>query len=71
MVIQVLHKAESRVMKKENTLGVEAKQELQKLIKSLFLAKKMNAHTLKTWIHECLQSMKFELDCLERSYHKQ
>ena len=69
--LHVLKSAQGRVQKKERALGVAAKEELRKLIKSPFLAKKMNARALKTQIRERLRSRKFELDRLERSYHKQ
>lgn len=69
--IQALRKAQGRVTKKEDALGVDAKHQLRTLIKSPFLAKKMNAHALKIRIQEWLRSRKFELDRLERSYRKQ
>ncbi|KAJ3743316.1 hypothetical protein EV360DRAFT_90237 [Lentinula raphanica] len=58
--LQDLRKAQNRVSKKENALGVDEKHQLRSLIKSPFLTKKMNARALK-----------FELDRLERSYRKQ
>ncbi|KAE9386590.1 hypothetical protein BT96DRAFT_960553 [Gymnopus androsaceus JB14] len=63
MALQVLRKAEGKVKRKEDSLGVTAKQQLRHLIKSPFLMKKMNAQRLR--------SRKFELDRLERSYWKQ
>lgn len=69
--IQALCKAQGRVAKKENTLGVDAKHQLWTLLKSPFLAKQMNTCALKIRICERLQLRKFELDRLERSYHKQ
>ncbi|KAE9391440.1 hypothetical protein BT96DRAFT_832067, partial [Gymnopus androsaceus JB14] len=69
--LQVLRKAEGKVKRKEDSLGVTAKQQLRHLIKSPFLTKKMNARALKTRIRERLRSRKFELDRLERSYRKQ
>ncbi|KAE9384417.1 hypothetical protein BT96DRAFT_960902 [Gymnopus androsaceus JB14] len=62
---------EGKVKRKEDSLGVTAKQQLRHLIKSPFLTKKMNARALKTRIRERLRSRKFELDRLERSYRKQ
>ncbi|KAE9383043.1 hypothetical protein BT96DRAFT_770065, partial [Gymnopus androsaceus JB14] len=69
--VQTLRKAEIRLKKKEEALGVTARQQLQHLIKSPFLTKKMNARALKTRIRERLRSRKFELDRLERSFRKQ
>lgn len=69
--IQALRKAQARVVKKETTLGVDAKHQLRTLMKSPFLTKKMNACALKIRIRERLRSRKFELDRLERSYRKQ
>lgn len=69
--IQGLRKAQAKVTKKENTLGVDAKHKLRTLLNSPFLAKKMNACALKIRIRERLRSRKFELDRLERSYRKQ
>lgn len=69
--LQVLRKAEGKVKRKEDSLGVTAKQQLRHLMKSPFLTKKMNARALKTRIRERLRSRKFELDRLERSYRKQ
>lgn len=69
--LQVLRKAEAKVKRKEEGLGVTAMQKLHHLIKSPFLAKKMNARALKIRIRERLRSRKFELDRLERSYRKQ
>lgn len=69
--IQGLRKAQARVTKKENTMGVDAKHKLRTLLKSPFLAKRMNACALKIRIRERLRSRKFELDRLERSYRKQ
>ncbi|KAJ3818328.1 hypothetical protein EV361DRAFT_952195 [Lentinula raphanica] len=69
--LQDLRKAQNRVSKKENALGVDEKHQLRSLIKSPFLTKKMNARALKVRIREHLRSRKFELDQLERSYCKQ
>ncbi|KAJ3713069.1 hypothetical protein C8R42DRAFT_593707 [Lentinula raphanica] len=69
--VETLRKAQRRVTKKEDALGVDAKHQLGSLIKSPFLTKKMNARALKMRIRECLRSRKFELDRLERSYRKQ
>ena len=69
--LKSLCKSHLKVTKKEDALGVDAKNQLQHLINSPFLTKKMNARALKTRIRERLQSRKFELDCLERSYRKQ
>lgn len=69
--VQTLRKAEIRLKKKEEALGVTARQQLQHLIKSPFLTKKMNARALKTRIRERLRSRKFELDRLEWSFRKQ
>ncbi|KAJ3714473.1 hypothetical protein C8R42DRAFT_591231, partial [Lentinula raphanica] len=69
--IEALRKAEGKLSKKENTLGVDAKHQLRSLISSPFLMKKMNARALKIRIRERLRSRKFELDRLERSYRKQ
>lgn len=69
--IQALRKAQGRVTTKESALGVEAKNQLRHLIRSVFLTKRMNARALKTRIRERLRSRKFELDRLERSYRKQ
>ncbi|KAJ3764685.1 hypothetical protein FB446DRAFT_795852 [Lentinula raphanica] len=69
--VETLRKAQRRVTKKEDALGVDAKHQLRSLIKSPFLTKKMNARALKMRIRERLRSRKFELDRLERSYRKQ
>ena len=69
--MEVLKKAKVNVAKKENTLGVSEKHQLRSLLKSPFLAKKMNARALKIRIRERLRARKFELDRLERSYRKQ
>lgn len=65
--IQALRKAQGKVTKTEDALGVDAKHQLRTLMKSPFLAKKMNARALKIRIRERLRSRKFELDRLERS----
>jgi hypothetical protein len=67
----ILAKAKAKVTKKEIEMGVTARQQLRHLLKSPFLAKKMNARALKTRIRERLRTRKFELDRLERSYRKQ
>ncbi|KAJ3825201.1 hypothetical protein F5880DRAFT_1478695 [Lentinula raphanica] len=69
--VDTLRRAQGRVTRKEDTLGVDAKHQLRSLIKSPFLTKKMNARALKMRIRERLRSRKFELDRLERSYRKQ
>ena len=69
--LKSLRKAHLKVTKKEDALGVDAKNQLRHLINSPFLTKKMNARALKTRIRERLRSRKFELDRLERSYRKQ
>lgn len=69
--LNVLTKARAKVFKKEGAMGITARQELCDLLKSPFLAKKMNARALKTRIRECLRGHKFELDRLEQSYRKQ
>jgi hypothetical protein len=69
--LNVLSKAKGKVTKKESAMGLTARQQLHNLIKSPFLAKKMNARALKTRIRERLRARKFELDRLERSYRKQ
>ncbi|KAE9387003.1 hypothetical protein BT96DRAFT_948710 [Gymnopus androsaceus JB14] len=50
--LKSLHKAHLKVTKKEDVLGVNAKNQLWHLINSPFLTKKMNACTLKTRIQE-------------------
>ncbi|KAE9384670.1 hypothetical protein BT96DRAFT_950393 [Gymnopus androsaceus JB14] len=45
--VQTLRKAEIRLKKKEEALGVTARQQLQHLIKSPFLTKKMNARSFE------------------------
>ena len=69
--LNVLTKAKAKVTKKESAMGITARQQLHRLLKSPFLAKKMNARALKTRIRERLRARKFELDRLERSYRKQ
>jgi hypothetical protein len=69
--LNVLAKATSKVTKKESSMGVDARQELHRLLKSPFLGKKMNARALKMRIRERLRARKFELDRLERSYRQQ
>ncbi|KAJ3831082.1 hypothetical protein F5878DRAFT_504093, partial [Lentinula raphanica] len=69
--LDTLQRAQRKVTKKEDTLGVDAKHQLRSLVKSPFLTKKMNARALKMRIRERLRSRKFELDRLERSYRKQ
>jgi rRNA maturation endonuclease Nob1 len=69
--LTVLTKARAKVTKKESAMGVTARQQLHHLLKSPFLAKKMNARALKTRVRERLRGRKFELDRLERSYRKQ
>lgn len=69
--LTVLSRARARVSKKESAMGITARQQLHHLLKSPFLAKKMNARALKTRIRERLRARKFELDRLERSYRKQ
>lgn len=54
--LQVLCKAEAKVKQKEEGLGVTAMQQLRHLIRSPFLAKKMNARALKIRICERLRS---------------
>ncbi|KAJ3816384.1 hypothetical protein F5880DRAFT_1619395 [Lentinula raphanica] len=69
--MNALRKAQARVTKKENSLGIDEKHKLRSLMNSPFLTKRMNARALKIRIRERLRSRKFELDRLERSYRKQ
>lgn len=62
---------EMKVREKETRLGVNDKHKLERLVKSPFLSKRMNALALKIRIREQLRNRKFELDRLERSYRKQ
>ncbi|KAF9059473.1 hypothetical protein BDP27DRAFT_1498308 [Rhodocollybia butyracea] len=71
IALNVLNKVKAKVTKKESAMGVTAQQQLHCLLKSPFLAKKMNAWALKTRIGEHLRGRKFDLDCQERSYRKQ
>ncbi|KAF8054925.1 hypothetical protein FPV67DRAFT_1598916, partial [Lyophyllum atratum] len=61
----------SKIRAKEAALGVRARQQLQTLVNSPFIAVRMNARALKVRLRDRLRFRKFELDRLERSFRKQ
>ncbi|KAG6904410.1 hypothetical protein DXG01_010279 [Tephrocybe rancida] len=60
-----------KIMVKQNALGVTDCQRLDKLLDNPYYMVLMNARAAKMRLREKLRFRKFELDCLERSYHKQ
>ncbi|RDB16024.1 hypothetical protein Hypma_003465 [Hypsizygus marmoreus] len=66
-----LEESNVRVGRKERALGIEDRVELQRLLKSPFIATRMNARALKQRLRDKLRFCKFELDRLERSFRKQ
>ncbi|KAF8064953.1 hypothetical protein FPV67DRAFT_1671258 [Lyophyllum atratum] len=61
----------TKIRTKEAALGVQARQRLQTLVDSPFIAARMNARALKVRLRDRLRFRKFELDRLERSFRKQ
>ncbi|RDB26796.1 hypothetical protein Hypma_005259 [Hypsizygus marmoreus] len=66
-----LEHANANVHAKERALGVDSHAELLRLVNSPFITARMNARAVKTRLREKLRACKFELDRLERSFHKQ
>ncbi|KAK7459491.1 hypothetical protein VKT23_009474 [Stygiomarasmius scandens] len=59
-----------KLRRKEKALGVTEKTQLHRLVNDHYVHKRMNAHALLFRLRHRLQSRKFELDRLERCYHK-
>ncbi|RDB27721.1 hypothetical protein Hypma_003286 [Hypsizygus marmoreus] len=60
-----------RIQVKERALGINDRDELQRLISNPYIAARMNARALKQRLRDKLRFRKFELDRLERSFRKQ
>ena len=61
---------EQNLRQKEGGLGVTEKQTLNHLVKSPYIRARMNARALKFRLREKLRNRKFELDRVERTYHR-
>jgi hypothetical protein len=66
-----LNRAIVAVRDKERALGVDEQVQLHRLANNPYIAARMNARALKMRLRDKLQSRKFELDPLERSFRKQ
>ncbi|KAJ7679817.1 hypothetical protein B0H17DRAFT_1206333 [Mycena rosella] len=62
--------AERHLRNKEDALGVSQRQALHTLATSQYLRLRMNAHALKRRLRDRLQSRKFKLDRMERSFRR-
>ncbi|KAJ6465260.1 hypothetical protein C8R45DRAFT_1106910 [Mycena sanguinolenta] len=58
------------VRRKEQALGVQDRKALKHLKQSKFITARMNACALKYRLREKLRNRKFELDRVERTYHR-
>ncbi|KAJ7117053.1 hypothetical protein C8R44DRAFT_627243 [Mycena epipterygia] len=67
---EALDAAKKKLQQREQALGVQEKQSLQKLGKSKYLNLRMNARALKRRLRDRLRSRKFELDKVERSFRR-
>lgn len=65
-----LQKTELLVRRKELALGVSGRKALAQLAKSPYITARMNARALKYRAREKLRNRKFELDRVERNYHR-
>ncbi|KAF8147021.1 hypothetical protein K438DRAFT_1989989 [Mycena galopus ATCC 62051] len=61
---------EQNLRQKEGGLGVTEKQTLNHLVKSPYIRARMNARALKFRLREKLRNRKFELNRVERTYHR-
>ncbi|KAJ7810835.1 hypothetical protein B0H14DRAFT_3090716 [Mycena olivaceomarginata] len=67
---EALAKAQANLRRKEAALGVTEHAELQELVKSEYMCLRMNARALKLRLRERLRARKFEMDVVERAYHR-
>ncbi|KAJ7615590.1 hypothetical protein DFH06DRAFT_1145826 [Mycena polygramma] len=65
-----LAKSQASLKLKEAALGVNDRQILKNLTNSPYIQARMNARALKCRLREKLRSRKFELDRVERNYHR-
>lgn len=65
-----LQKTELLVHRKDLVLGVSSRKALAQLAKSPYITARMNARALKYRAREKLRNRKFELDRVERNYHR-
>jgi hypothetical protein len=63
-------KLEGSIRLKEVALGVDDRQTLKHLVKSAYIQARMNARALKYRLRHKLRARKFELDRVERTYHR-
>jgi hypothetical protein len=61
-------KVANTLQRRRAALGAEAKADLAKMKKDLYLTVRLNARAVKTRIRDRLRQRKFELERLERSY---
>ncbi|KAF7364466.1 hypothetical protein MSAN_01108000 [Mycena sanguinolenta] len=65
-----LSRTKDAMNRKEQALGVQDRKTLQHLKNSKFITARMNARALKYRVREKLRNRKFELDRVERTYHR-
>ncbi|KAF7343580.1 hypothetical protein MSAN_01978500 [Mycena sanguinolenta] len=65
-----LSRMKEAMNRKEQALGVQDRKTLQHLKNSKFITARMNAHALKYRVCEKLRNRKFELNRVERNYHR-
>ncbi|KAJ7193672.1 hypothetical protein B0H12DRAFT_1207127 [Mycena haematopus] len=65
-----LTRMQATVTRKEAALGVGDRKTLRHMVKSEYIRARMNARALKYRLREKLRNRKFELDRVERSYHR-
>jgi hypothetical protein len=65
-----LRKAEAKLQRKEEALGVSQYQELEALVNSEYMRCRMNTHALKLRLRQRLRARKFELDPVERTLRR-
>ena len=65
-----LSRTQEAVRRKEQALGVQDRKALKHLKQSKFITARMNARALKYRLREKLRNRKFELDRVERTYHR-
>ncbi|KAG6904446.1 hypothetical protein DXG01_009881, partial [Tephrocybe rancida] len=61
----------TRIRNKQSVLGVTDRARLRNLMNNPFLTARMNALALKQRLRDQLRARKFEMERLERSFHKQ
>jgi hypothetical protein len=66
-----LTNTQSELLRQECALGIDGMSQYRHLVSSPFLQARMNALAIKTRLREKLRARKFELDRIERSFHRE